>query len=98
MSPATVSRLIPRVVPVNPRAHRDVRHAQAALDSGMADAVNALQATPNFGLDRDQCQHVVRLVLLHALFAVEDGSVPSLLAGLVDRLDREMWLVDGGAR
>jgi hypothetical protein len=98
MSPATVSRLIPRVSPINPKAHRDVRHAQAALDVGMADAVSALLASKPFALDRDQCEHVVRLVLLHALFAVESSSASALLTGLVDRLDRECWLIDGGAR
>lgn len=99
MSPV-VGRIIPAVPPVNPRAHADVQAAQASLHEGLQDAVNALVAVPTFPLTRSQCEHVARLVLLHALFAVEEGdvSVSELFAGLVDRLDRECWLVDGGAR
>ena len=98
MSPATIERLIPRVPPVNPRARIPVQQAQAALDSGMAEALVALRSVPTFDLTQTQCEHVVRLVLLHVLFAVESGSAGDLLTGLVDRLDREHWLADGGAR
>lgn len=97
----SLARLIPRVAPVNPRAHLDVQTAQDGLEQGMADAVNALRSVSAFGLDRSQCEHVVRLALLHTLFAVTDDGdvrVTDLFAGLVDRLDRECWLVDGGAQ
>jgi hypothetical protein len=60
-----------------------------------------MQSIAAFGLDRSQCEHVVRLALLHTLFACTDDidvRVTDLFAGLVDRLDRECWLVDGGAQ
>ena len=98
MSPAAV-RLIPRVAPINPRAHKDVQLAQDGLERGMTDAINALASVATFPLTRTQCEHVVRMALLHTLFAVDtELAVAEVFAGLVDRLDRECWLVDGGAQ
>lgn len=90
-----VERLIPSVAPVNPNANPDVQAAQAALDEGLRDSVNALlSAGPQFALTRTQCEHVARIVLIHTFFALENEDVAAarLCPALVDRLDRERWL------
>lgn len=60
MSPA-VARLIPRVAPINPRAHKDVQLAQDGLERGMADAINALASVSTFPLTRTQITGVLVL-------------------------------------